>query len=238
MTNTPEQAVVIASQTYIKTAFELNQEIGSQAVTIAQNMWVIILDILRQDATGQVMATPFQADPDTYQKPVIKLVREATLRDDKVAVQLQELVARYEKAVRAYAALSRPIYQATVQGSGVVVQGTGNKAVASRGVLVEGNVGGSIITGSGNTFVTQANPGAVATIPVHLAPLRDQLVEVFNKSELENLCFDLGVAHDDLPGETRTGLAQALVGYCYQRGRLAELLAQCQVLRPKGVWEV
>ncbi|MEI2613433.1 MAG: hypothetical protein V9G20_32750 [Candidatus Promineifilaceae bacterium] len=237
MTDTPERAVVIASQTHIKTALALNQEIGSQAVTITQNMWAVILDILHRDATGQVIATPFQADPDTYQKPVIKLVREATLRDDNVAVQLQELVARYEKAVQAQSALSRPTYQATVQGSGVVVQGTGNKAVASRGVMVEGNVGGSIITGSGNTFVTHSTSGVVATIPAHLAPLRDQLVEVFNKSELEHLCFDLGVAHDDLPGETRTGLAQALVGYCHQRGRLGELLARCRVLRPKVGWE-
>ena len=56
------------------------------------------------------------------------------------------------------------------------------------------------------------------------------------EAELKTLCFDLGVADDDLLGETRTALAQALVAYCYQRQRLPELLHLCRTQRPHVSW--
>ena len=74
------------------------------------------------------------------------------------------------------------------------------------------------------------------TLPPALAPLRDQLVQHFNRGELKGLCFDMGVAHDDLQGETRTELAQSLVAYCHTRGRLPELVALCRKLRPNVAW--
>jgi hypothetical protein len=66
--------------------------------------------------------------------------------------------------------------------------------------------------------------------------LRDKLTRYFDKSELKALCFDLGVADDDLPGETRTELAQALVQHCHRRGRLPELIRRCQAERPHVDW--
>jgi hypothetical protein len=61
---------------------------------------------------------------------------------------------------------------------------------------------------------------------------------LFDKSELNGLCFDLGIAADDLPGETRTTLAQALVAYCYRRQRLPDLVNRCHALRPHTDWKI
>ncbi|MBP8003076.1 MAG: hypothetical protein KA314_30015, partial [Chloroflexi bacterium] len=92
--------------------------------------------------------------------------------------------------------------------------------------------------GTGHTIITGPSAPPVTTLPSLLAPLRDQLTQAFGKSELQSLCFDLGIAYDDLPGDTRTGLAQALISYCYERGRILDLLSRCQKLRPHLVWHV
>ena len=120
-------------------------------------------------------------------------------------------------------------------GSGAIAQGDGARAVGERGVLVDGDVAGPIITGSGNTIYTGSASEPVA-LPPHLARIRDQMIQVFDKSELKTLCFDLGIAADDLSSETRTALAQSLVAYCYQRQRLPELLRLCRTQRPHVTW--
>lgn len=133
------------------------------------------------------------------------------------------------------AQLSQTVPQAPDVGSGAVAQGDGAKAVGQQGVLVEGHVGGPVIVGSGNTIHTGSGSDPTP-LPPHLAPLRSQLTTRFNKNELETLCFDLGIAADDLPGQTRTALAQSLVATCYQRQRLPELLHLCEKQRPKANW--
>jgi hypothetical protein len=114
----------------------------------------------------------------------------------------------------------------------------GSKAAGERGVIVDGSVGGNIITGSGNTIYTGAAAADPAPLPSHLASLRDRLAQLFDKSELNGLYFDLGIAADDLSGETRTALAQALVAYCYRRQRLPELVNRCHALRPHSDWKI
>ena len=131
-----------------------------------------------------------------------------------------------------------PRFVATVTGGGAIAQGTGAKAVGQGGVLVEGNVTGPIITGTVNTLITGSPAHPVTTLPPHLAPLREQITQAFDKNELQSLCFDLSIAHDDLAGDTRSGLAQALISYCHEHGRMFDLLSRCQKLRPRLVWHV
>jgi hypothetical protein len=129
-------------------------------------------------------------------------------------------------------------YQATLHGRGAIAQGEGATAVGERGVLVTGNDTGPIITGSGNTIYSGGTAVDPVAIPRCLAPLRDQLARLFDKSELNGLCFDLGMAADDLPGETHTALAQALVAHCYRQELLPELLAYGRNLRPHANWSI
>lgn len=70
-----------------------------------------------------------------------------------------------------------------------------------------------------------------------LPALRDLLNQHFNDAELRQLCFDLGIEYENLPGpKTRIGKAQALVEHCLRHGRLSDLTTRCQTLHPKVTW--
>lgn len=64
-------------------------------VTITQNMWAVILQHPASRCDWSGYSDPLPGGSGHRQQPVIKLVREATLRDDNVAAQLQKLVAHY-----------------------------------------------------------------------------------------------------------------------------------------------
>ena len=64
--------------------------------------------------------------------------------------------------------------------------------------------------------------------------LRQLLTTHFNESELRDLCFDLRVDYDSLPGEGKGDKARELVAYLERRGRTSELLDACLRLRPNA----
>jgi hypothetical protein len=66
--------------------------------------------------------------------------------------------------------------------------------------------------------------------------LRQMLIDHFNDSELNDLCFDLGIEYTDLPGEGRADKARELVAHVQRRGRTAELVALCRQFRPDANW--
>lgn len=66
-----------------------------------------------------------------------------------------------------------------------------------------------------------------------LPRLRDLLVNSFSLSELRDLCFDLNIDFEDLPGGTRRMKVIELIGYLQRRGRLEELIRQVQLRRPQ-----
>ena len=65
-----------------------------------------------------------------------------------------------------------------------------------------------------------------------LAKLRRTLVERLSEGDLRDLCFDLGVNYDDLPGETRADKARELITYFKQRNRLPKLIRTIEENRP------
>lgn len=70
-----------------------------------------------------------------------------------------------------------------------------------------------------------------------LPALRDLLDQHFNDAELHQLCFDLGIEYENLPGpKTRIGKAQSLVEHCLRHGRLPHLLTHCHTQRPHVAW--
>lgn len=70
-----------------------------------------------------------------------------------------------------------------------------------------------------------------------LAQLRDQITSCFNKSELYNLAFDLGIYHEELPGDTLSDQARELVAYCVRHGLVKQLVQRCRELRPHAKWK-
>ena len=72
--------------------------------------------------------------------------------------------------------------------------------------------------------------------PELLTALHQLLIQHFDDSELQTLCFDLGVDYENLPGQTKADKARELVEYMQRRNRLADLIQLCQQLRPSATW--
>lgn len=67
--------------------------------------------------------------------------------------------------------------------------------------------------------------------------LRVMIYKRFDKSELQDLCFDMGVDYDGLIGENQSDKARELIKYFQRRGTIHDLVAMCKKLRPDFSWE-
>ncbi len=68
------------------------------------------------------------------------------------------------------------------------------------------------------------------------ARLRDTLAQAFDLAELRLICADLGLDWEDIPGETKTGKAFALLLTLERSGKTSDLLAHCGKARPQLNW--
>ena len=66
--------------------------------------------------------------------------------------------------------------------------------------------------------------------------LRQILVDYFDESELETLCFDLRVDYESLGGKGKAKNAIALIELLVRLGRIVELIDYCSQLRPNIPW--
>jgi hypothetical protein len=67
---------------------------------------------------------------------------------------------------------------------------------------------------------------------VNRKALRDALDHAYSDAELRDLCFELEVEYEDLPGDGQAAKARELVTYCQRRGLLAALVACVMRDRP------
>jgi hypothetical protein len=74
------------------------------------------------------------------------------------------------------------------------------------------------------------------TLAINLSALRQILVESFNQTELETLCFDLGISFESLSGENKDKKIIELINYVKRRGKFAELIKLVQRERPNAPW--
>ena len=61
------------------------------------------------------------------------------------------------------------------------------------------------------------------TTTLDWAQMRQSLVESFDDNELRDLCFDLRIDYESLPGDGKSAKASELVQYCDRHKRLDEL---------------
>jgi tetratricopeptide (TPR) repeat protein len=66
--------------------------------------------------------------------------------------------------------------------------------------------------------------------------LYNGLVSYFNEEELRDLCFQLGIDYETLPGDSKTIKARELVTYHERRNRIESLSQVCRQLRPNVSW--
>lgn len=72
----------------------------------------------------------------------------------------------------------------------------------------------------------------------NLPILRKQLVNDFNSSELQELCFQLNVDYEIINGENKLDKARELLTYLKRRNRVEELISYCQQERPQTNWNI
>jgi DNA-binding NtrC family response regulator len=82
------------------------------------------------------------------------------------------------------------------------------------------------VLGQDQTDEVREDPTTTST----LAGARRALEEGFGLEEIRDLCFDLAIDFDNLPGEGKK--AREVVAYCQRCGRLEELVANVTRLRP------
>jgi hypothetical protein len=71
---------------------------------------------------------------------------------------------------------------------------------------------------------------------VNPVDLHRSLVLHFDLSELQTLCFDLGVDYENLSGSNKADKCRELIAYFQRRGKLGELIDYCQQQRPHLTW--
>jgi formylglycine-generating enzyme required for sulfatase activity len=81
-----------------------------------------------------------------------------------------------------------------------------------------------------------AIPIQESSLSVEPAQLRRNLIKHFSEDELRDLCFDLGVDYDILPGLGKGNKARELMTYLERRGRTSELVEECRRQRPNESW--
>ena len=211
-----EQLVTAVFNTLNKT----NHPIGG---TVAQQIRDAVLAEMRKNFDQRVIAERYEQYP-TETAALFKLELAKLLADKpELAALLQELVVKYETAVSTPSST-----QATVSGSGTVVQGDNN-----------------VVIGAGATYIENSNVNlspddvdletSINAAP-ELAQLRKQMIEYFNLDDLQNLCWDLGIAYEEFGGGGMSAKVRELLGYCVRNGRIPDLLDYCRRERGHIDW--
>lgn len=109
-----------------------------------------------------------------------------------------------------------------------------------------GPVAGPIHTGSGNIqietmHIEQSSTPTFSPLPrykpEHRIALLKILRDIFNVSELQDLCLELGVDYDNLAGSSKADKARELLLYCERRGLSDQLVHISYQQRPNINWD-
>lgn len=60
----------------------------------------------------------------------------------------------------------------------------------------------------------------------------------FSKEDITTIAFDMGIAADNLPGETKSAFTIHLINEVERRSQLERLTAMCRKLRPEVQWPI
>jgi hypothetical protein len=71
----------------------------------------------------------------------------------------------------------------------------------------------------------------------YLAELLQNVKSDYNEQELRELCFELGIDYDDLPGPARKDKCRELIGLLKRQKRLPEFIQLCRNKRPNTLWQ-
>jgi len=92
--------------------------------------------------------------------------------------------------------------------------------------------GQSLTTTPRGAVALTVNSQPLAAADVSQNMLREALDNGYSLAELQDLCFELEIDYEDLPGEGQSAKARELVSYCKRRGLLAALVERVIRDRP------
>ncbi|MCL4267287.1 MAG: hypothetical protein KJ069_29180 [Anaerolineae bacterium] len=82
-------------------------------------------------------------------------------------------------------------------------------------------------------YAKEDNFGSTTIMP---AQLRQILITCFSESELQDLCFDLNIDFESLPGLGKNDKVRELIRYFQRHGQYSELVEVCRNMRPFAPW--
>ena len=229
--------VVILGKYALDRAGELGKEVGPKALEAVKEIFTAVLERLRKDPRGEVLADGFEEDPEIYQKPVEKELAKEVAADPDFAAQLQALMDRYEQAAREHATATGSTYTATLSGSGAIAQ-EDSVAAGAGGVAVRGDVHGDVIVVADPDLLWRDIRRRSAQLPqppvekYDLGAVRALLRDAFNAKGLWRFCQDRSSFRPllaDLPHDySLEDLIDRLLEYSRIHDLLDELLAEVQ----------
>lgn len=77
-------------------------------------------------------------------------------------------------------------------------------------------------------------PAVISVKPANDRALAQAIAALFNRDEIDDLAFRLGINGEDMSGDTVTKRARALVDYARRHSVTEELIALARQLRPEG----
>ncbi len=95
------------------------------------------------------------------------------------------------------------------------------------------SVEGQTLAAPRGAVALTVNSQPLGATEVNLKTLRDALDKGYSLSELQDLCFELAIDYEDLPGEGQSAKARELVLYCKRRELLAALVEHVMRDRPR-----
>jgi Effector-associated domain 7 len=169
---------------------------------------------------------------------VKKRLDEANASGD---AEIVAAAAQLTAALKA-AGIAMPSVSQTATGDGnVQIVGDGNSVTSNVSTGNTGiNIQGSTVNGDvvhGDKVGTQINnyntaPELSSINNAQARALVPLLNDYFSNSDIDSLCFELGIDDEQLRGQTKDEKARSLVKYVEQRGRLADLKQLMRVARP------
>ncbi len=81
-----------------------------------------------------------------------------------------------------------------------------------------------------------AGGGMTGSGEIDTVALHKEMAQAFSVSDLENLCFKLGIDFEEVGGSGKSGKAREIILYCQRRGMLEALVDACQEERPNIAW--
>jgi len=146
-------AVVLGKYALDKGA-ELGKEVGPKALETAKEMFVAALEKLRRTPDGTFVAGKYEEKPEAYEGAMEDELGKVVAEDAAFKSQMETLLKQYDTQAADHAAITGTTYHAVLTGDGAIAQGDGATAVGAGGVIIDGDVSGTIVTGNRNTITT------------------------------------------------------------------------------------